>query len=126
MLHSTLRIGLVALAALAAAGAVANASSSDGDLACGVSTITERGMLSIEGVLQSPVALTGEYRFALKSSGAGGSSNVSQGGQFSAAPGTAVTLGKVMVNAGSSIDVDFTVTTGGRQLDCSTQFAALT
>ncbi|ODT68199.1 MAG: hypothetical protein ABS75_21280 [Pelagibacterium sp. SCN 63-23] len=126
MIHSTLRIGLVALAALGAAGVAATAGPSDAALACGVSTVTERGMLAIEGVLQSPTALAGEYRFALKSSGAGGSTNINQGGQFSAAAGSAVSLGRVMVNAGAKIDVEFTITSNGRSFDCSEQFAART
>jgi hypothetical protein len=125
MLHPTV-IGIVALLGLSAAGVTVTANASGSDLACGIATATERGMLAIEGVVQSPTALSGEYRFALKSSGNGGRTNISQGGQFSAAPGTAVTLGRVMVNAGSDIDVDFTVTAGGRTLDCSRQFASFT
>ena len=128
MFHSTLRIGLVAIAALGIAGAAANANSSPqgSDLACGINTVTEHGMLAIEGVLQSPTALSGEYRFALKSQGAGGSTNIRQGGQFSAAAGTALSLGKVMVNADADVDIDFVITTNGKQLDCSTPLATLT
>ncbi len=121
MLHPKLLASLFAVAALGTAGVAANANGihDGGDLACGVSTVTERGMLVVEGVFQSPTALSGEYRFALKSIGGGGSTNVSQGGQFSAAAGTAVSLGKVMVNAGASVDVDFTVSADGKRLDCS-------
>jgi hypothetical protein len=121
MLHPKLLASLIAVAALATAGVAANANGTNqgADLACGISTVTERGMLVVEGVFQSPTALSGEYRFALKSIGGGGSTNVSQGGQFSAAAGTAVSLGKVMVNADASVDVDFTVSTDGKRLDCS-------
>jgi hypothetical protein len=125
MLHSKLLAGLFALAALGTAGVAANANSTtqSADLNCGVSTATESGMLVVEGIFQSPTGLSGEYRFALKSVGAGGSTNVSQGGQFSAAAGTAVSLGKVMVNAGASIDVDFSVSADGKSLDCSSPLA---
>lgn len=124
MVHSTHRIsilgiGILAFGALALAGATAQTTAGGSDLACGIATQTERGMMSIEGVVQSPTALTGEYRFALKSQGAGGTSNISQGGRFSATPGTPVSLGKVMVNAGASIDVDFIISADGKQLDCS-------
>ncbi len=119
MVHSTLRIGLLAFGALALAGAAAHATSNDADLNCGISTQTERGLLAIEGIVESPTALSGEYRFALKSQGAGGTSNISQGGHFSVAPGAPVSLGKVMVNAGASIDVDFTISADGKRLDCS-------
>ena len=128
MLHPRMLAGLLAVIALGTAGVAANANSTSPatDLACGVSTATEHGMLVVEGVFQSPTALNGEYRFALKSMGAGGSTNVSQGGQFSAAAGTAVSLGKVMVNAGASVDVDFTVSADGKRLDCSAPLAVRT
>ncbi|MFD1251552.1 hypothetical protein DEVEQU_03603 [Devosia equisanguinis] len=128
MIQTPITIGTMAALAisLAALGAGASANAAGTDIACGVSTKTEHGMLAVEGVLQSPTALNGEYRFALKSSGGGGSTNVSQGGAFSAAPDAAVSLGRVMVNAGSKIDVDFSVTANGKQLDCSQQFAART
>lgn len=127
MLHSTAQLGLIALLVLGGAGMAANAYGTAADgLACGVSTSNANGMLSVEGVLQSPEALTGDYRFALKSQGAGGSSNINQGGQFSATPGMPVSLGKVSVNAGANIEVDFTITTGGKKYDCSQQFATQT
>ncbi|MBE7732097.1 curli-like amyloid fiber formation chaperone CsgH [Devosia faecipullorum] len=123
MLRSPIRLGLVALLALGGAAVAANANGNAGssDITCGITTATDRGMMAIEGVLQSPDALHGEYRFALRSSGAGGSTNINQGGQFSASPGMLVSLGKVMVNAGSVIEADFTITTGGKKFDCSSQ-----
>jgi hypothetical protein len=127
MLHSTAQLGLIALLVLGGAGMAANAYGTAADgLACGVSTSNANGMLSVEGMLQSPEALTGDYRFALKSQGAGGSSNINQGGQFSATPGMPVSLGKVSVNAGANIEVDFTITTGGKKYDCSQQFTTQT
>jgi len=126
MIHISALTGFVALLALGTVGVAANANglAQTNELACGVNTQTDRGMLIVEGIVQSPTALSGEYRFALKSISGGGSTNISQGGQFSAAAGTAVSLGRVMVNAGSSIDVDFTVSAGGKRLDCSSPLAA--
>ena len=128
MVHSTLRIGTLAFGALALAAVTAHATSNDdgeNGLSCGISTQTERGMMSVEGIVQSPTTLTGEYRFALKSQGSGGTSNISQGGRFSVAPGEPVSLGKVMVNAGASIDADFIISSGGKQYDCSTPLTTL-
>lgn len=121
MVYSSFRIGIIAIGALAIAGVAAQAGSNDPAkvLDCGITTQTERGMMSVEGIVQSPVAMSGDYRFSLKSQSSGGSSNISQGGQFSVAPGTAVSLGKVLVNAGSSIDVDFTIASNGQQFNCS-------
>ncbi|MCP8883516.1 hypothetical protein NIM87_08400 [Devosia sp. XJ19-1] len=128
MVYSSFRIGIIALGALAIAGVAAQAGSNGtaGVLDCGISTKTERGMMSVEGVLTSPVAMSGDYRFSLRSQSTGGSSNISQGGQFTVAPGTAVSLGKVLVNAGSSIDVDFTIASDGQQFNCSGPLTAHT
>lgn len=127
MLHTTFKIGLAAILALGGAAVAANAkssSNSDG-MVCGINTVSEGRMMSIEGVLQSPQAMTGEYRFAIKSSGTSGSSNISQGGAFSATADTTLSLGKVMVNTGSNIEVDFTIMSGGKKFDCSQQLATL-
>ena len=115
MLHPLLQTAFAAAAALTAAGFVANTNASAGDFACGVSTTTKGNMMTVEGQLLSPTDLAGDYRFALKSGG----TNVSQGGQFSAAAKSQVSLGQVMINAGSNVSVDFTVTTGGKTYDCS-------
>ncbi len=127
MIHSTLRLGLAALMVSGAAGlALAQSANENGatlaatdTIACGVSAVTERGMLKVEGVLQSPTALTGEYRFAFKSFNNGGSTNISQGGAFVANANDAVSIGSVMVNAGAKIDVTLTVTANGKSYDCS-------
>jgi len=119
MLHPILQTTLAAVAAVTAVGLAANANAASGDFACGVVSKTQNGMMAIEGTLVSPTTLVGEYHFALKSSGNGGSTNISQGGQFSAAPNAEVSLGQVMVNAGSNVSVDFTISTNGKRYDCS-------
>ncbi len=125
MLHSTFKIGLAAILALGGAAVAANANSggnSDG-MACGINKVTEGRMMYVEGILQSPQAMTGEYRFAVKSFGPSGSSNISQGGAFSATADTTLSLGKVMVNAGSNIEVNLTITSDGKKFDCSQQLS---
>jgi hypothetical protein len=119
MLHPMIQTIIAATAAVSTVGLAANANASGGDFACGVVTSTHNGMMSVAGSLLSPTALSGEFRFAFKSSGNGGSTNISQGGQFSAAPNAEVSLGQVMVNAGANVSVDFTVTANGRTYDCS-------
>lgn len=119
MVLSSFRIAALTLGALALAGVAAQANGGQPGFACGISTQTQSGMLAVAGVIQSPTAIEGEYRFSLKSLGGGGASNISQGGQFTAAPNAQVSLGQILVNAGSNIDVDFTITSGGKQFDCS-------
>jgi hypothetical protein len=120
---STIALFGLGLAALAATSGMANASAASD--ACGIVTSTQNGMLVIEGTVLSPVALDGSYQFAIQSSGGGGNSNISQGGQFTAAANQQTTLGKVMINAGSNYDVDFTVTANGKKLDCDQEVASL-
>lgn len=121
--NSTIALFGFGLAALAATGGMANAStSSDG---CGIVTSTQNGMLVIEGAMLSPVALDGSYQFSIQSSGSGGSSNISQGGYFTAAANQQTALGKVMINAGSNYKVDFKVTANGKTLDCDQEIESL-
>ena len=127
MTISPRRIGAIALG-LAVAAFAANAglaNSSAGTTVCGIATGSERGMLALEGTILSPVALSGEYRLAIRSSGGGGSSNISQGGYFTAKANEATPLGKVLINAGSSYSIDFDVTAGGQKIDCDQDIASL-
>lgn len=119
---SAIALGLV-LAGLAASAGFAN--SSNGSVQCGIAKTNQQGMLSLEGTILSPVAVSGEYRFAIRSSSNGGSSNISQGGYFTANANEATPLGRVMVNAGSTYDIEFDVTAGGQKIDCSQDVASL-
>jgi hypothetical protein len=119
---SSIALGLV-VAGLAASAGLANPTSSD--TLCGVATRSESGMLALEGTILSPVALSGEYRFAIRSSGNGGSSNISQGGFFTANANEATPLGKVLIIAGSSYDIDFQVAAGGKTIQCDQDIASI-
>lgn len=112
----SLALAGITLAGLAATTGMANAPASA--VQCGVATSTQGGMLAIEGTILSPIAMTGEYRFSIRSVSNGNSSNINQGGMFSAAANEVTTIGKVTVNAGASVDVDFNVTAGGQKFDC--------
>lgn len=119
MLHTSFRLGLIALVAISGGAVAAANSNQTSPIACGVNTVSDRGMMSVEGILQSQTALTGEYRFSLRSQSNGGSSNISQGGGFSADAGATITLGKVMVSPDSHLNIDFEVSAGGKKYDCS-------
>ena len=128
MITSTKRLGAIALLGLGLAGfAVTSgmASSTAGSKECGIVTSTQNGMLVIEGTILSPVALDGSYQFSIQNSGGGGSSNVSQGGYFTAAANQQTLLGKVMINAGSNYTIGFDVTANGKKLDCGQEVASL-
>lgn len=116
-------LGLV-IAAIAATSGMAN-SSSTSSVQCGIAKTTENGMLVLEGMLTSPVAFSGEYRFAIQSSSNGGSSNISQGGYFTANANEVIPLGKVMLNKGSSYHVDFDVSANGKKTECDQDITSL-
>jgi len=121
------RIGAIALglavAALAANAGLAN--SAAGNTICGIAASSERGMTALQGTILSPVAISGEYRFAIRSAGGGGSSNIRQGGYFTAKANEVTPLGKVLINAGSSYSIDLDVTAGGQKIDCTQDLASL-
>jgi hypothetical protein len=120
---SAVILGL-ALAGIAAGAGLAN--STPGATRCGVTATAERGMLALEGTILSPVALSGEYRFAIRSSANGGSSNINQGGYFTAAANEATILGKVMINAGAQYEASLDVSAGGQKIACDQDIASLT
>ena len=127
MTTSSLRFGAIALGLVMAGLAASSgfAKSASDAVACGLTTGSEQGMLAIEGAILSPVALTGEYRFAVRSQSGGGSSNISQGGYFTANANEETALGKVLLNAGSTFDIAFTVTANGKTLTCDQDMTSL-
>jgi hypothetical protein len=120
---SAVALGLV-IAAIAATSGMAN-SGSTSSIQCGIAKTTQNGMLALEGTLTSPVAVSGEYRFAIQSSSNGGSSNISQGGYFTANANEVTPLGKVMLNSGSSYNLVFDVTADGKKIECDQDIASL-
>ena len=113
----------IAITAIAASAGMANPGTSS--VQCGIAKTTQNGMLALEGTLTSPVAVSGEYRFAIQSSSNGGSSNISQGGYFTANANEPTSLGKVMLNAGASYNIVFDITAGGKNIDCNQELASL-
>lgn len=109
------------LGAFAATSGMANPAEGSAD--CSVLTSTSNDMLVLEGSLLSPVPLHGSYQFKVQSSDGGGNTNISQGGNFSAAANQRTTLGQVMINTGSNYQVDLVVTANGKQLDCDNKLS---
>lgn len=119
---SAIALGIT-IAAIAVSSGIASAGNSD--VQCGIARTSQNGMLSLEGSLTSPVPLSGEYRFAIKSASNGGSSNISQGGHFTANANEKTTLGKVMLNSGASYDVVLDITANGKNIECNQDIASL-
>jgi hypothetical protein len=116
-LHLTaaaLVLGLGA-AGFATADGAPDTSANGETLRCEIVEKPAHGMTSLEGVLHSETAITGSYSFRVVSNGGGNSSNITQGGEFSAAPGAPATLGTVMLgNASGTYSATLEVTANGK------------
>jgi len=115
-------LGLLATAVAAQAGI---GGPEDRGFACGIAATTQKGMLTLEGTVLSPMALEGSYRFALRSAGAGGSSNISQGGAFTAQPNEPALLGRMTINAGARYEATLELETGGQRFACTDEITRL-
>ena len=113
----------VLVAALAVAGCSAGASEvgSGGDaVSCEINVADMNGAIGLGAVVHADRAVTGSYRFDVSGSGGGGSTNISQGGGFTAGPGDDARLGRLMLgNHGAVYDVRLDVSVGGRDYQCS-------
>lgn len=118
---------IVVIAALGLAGTAMAAQSGlaghpSPDLRCGITVKTEGNVLTIEGSVLSPAALSGQYRFAIASQGSAGSASINQGGAFSARPHDVTALGMVTLDAAATPKITLEVTANGERFDCSQHF----
>jgi len=114
-------VGIVAIAA-----SVGMASSDTNSLRCDIAEQNQNGMRTITGSVFSPQDVSGEYRFAIRSASNGNSSNISQGGAFSAPANEAVPVGQMMINADARYSVDFSIIVGGQTVACTQNGARFT
>jgi len=108
----------LALVGIAATTGFAGTNAS-GPVQCGIAEKTESGMLSIEGKVLSSIPVDGSYSFRVQAqSPGGGSSQVNQGGAFTAAANDAIALGKVTLNSGARYDAELAITANGVAVTC--------
>ena len=89
---------------------------------CEIQTSTANGMVTLEGIVHSDVALSGTYQFRVTGSDGGNSSNISQGGYFTAGPEGAVTLGSVMLGGnGANYDASLELMADGKTIACANE-----
>ena len=118
----TTRLAMPALLGLALVGIAATTgfagTNNAGPVQCGIAEKTESGMLSIEGKMLSSVPVDGSYQFRVQAKGPGGSSQVSQGGAFTAAANDPVVLGRMTINSGANYDAELAITANGVAVTC--------
>jgi CsgH protein len=111
---------LLGLGMAAIAIGAGQAGSTDGPVRCEIQTTSANGMIVLEGVVRADAGVSGSYQFRVVGGGHAGGSNISQGGDFTAGPGGAVTLGKVMLGgSGAVYDASLTVTSNGVTVECT-------
>jgi hypothetical protein len=123
LLAATLVIGAAATSTRAESGAPGGAAS--GPLRCEIQKKTSGSMMSLAAVVHADQALSGSYTFRVTSGSRGGSSNVNQGGAFSAEANAAVTLGTVMLGADAAYTANLSVMSNGATVACSDNAGAI-
>ena len=102
---------------------IAMASKTSSALACEIRSTPTPGGVRLEAIVMSSVGVSGEYDLIVAKSGGGGTSNISQGGDFEVGPGEETLLGEVTLGAGEQTHVtaDLTVTSTDGTLSCADQ-----
>ncbi len=124
MTNKFLIVSTIALVAgMVAGGAGFSASKHsrvDSPIQCSIEASESRGMTIMEGLLQTDSKVRGSYSFRVVSHGRSGSSQIQQGGEFTASPDDPVKLGKVMIGGSpKDYDVSLKVTIGDKTYRCS-------
>ncbi len=108
-------VGIIGSAIAAGGSAVAE---QDG-VRCAIEIKQRAGDVSLEGVVFSKTAIDGSYQLVVTTSGGGGSSNINQGGEFRAQPGSNTSLGTVMLGGdGGSYTAKLKVNWNGHSTEC--------
>jgi|FEC22Drversion2_1045045.scaffolds.fasta_scaffold00041_114 hypothetical protein len=89
-------------------------------LSCEIRETSINGMVALEAIVRADAPVSGSYSFKVVSTGGGGRSNISQGGEFQVGPGVPATLGTVTLGQrGVTFNAQLEVTSGGKRISCS-------
>ncbi|MBB3290206.1 MULTISPECIES: curli-like amyloid fiber formation chaperone CsgH [Rhizobium] len=118
------------LAGLIAAGASAAVldtdSSGSAPIRCEIREKIQGDTIFLEPLVHSDREMSGTYSISVSGGGEGGSSNIQQGGEFSAVAGRTTSLGRISVSAGGALyDVKLKVTVPGGNVSCTKQVAGV-
>lgn len=123
---AALGVGLAALGFASGAGQAGSTGTAEtsGPVRCEILTHSAGGMTTLQGVVHADIAVSGTYSFRVTGSGGGGSSNISQGGGFTAGPDAPAALGQVMLGGGV-YNARLSVVAGGVSIECSERTGAI-
>jgi len=122
--HKRLSAGIITLLlGLGAGGAAVNASqtsSNDAPVRCEIDVSTHNGIITLNGLVHTDLAIDGSYQFSVKGAGWSGSSNIRQGGDFTADPGDTITVAKVSLGAnGARYIANLKIKADDTHIECS-------
>ena len=117
---------LAVTAAIVAAGIGAGqAGANAGPVRCEIQATKSGGMVTLAGIVHADRSIAGSYSFRVASTGGGGGTDISQGGEFNARPGHAETLGQVMLGGrGTVYEASLDVSAGGKTYRCKERVGA--
>jgi len=116
--HFMAAAGILAAGLATGCSAIAGDTSSNDPVRCEIVAENRGNMVQLSGLMHADTEMDGSYRFIVKSAGAGGNTNISQGSRFHAGPNGPTMLGMVMLSAGGAYDVTLDVEAGGERFSC--------
>lgn len=117
-----LGLGAAATAVGIASGAIGatTPAGASGPLQCEIKAIPSGRMLTLQGVVHADAATGGSYTFRVTSAGGSGNTNIRQGGNFQASPGSPAALGQVMLgNTGAVYNAELQIKAYGKTYKCT-------
>lgn len=91
-----------------------------GPVRCEISITDARGATTIEGRVSAERPVSGTYRMAIASRGAGGQSTINQSGDFSASPAAPALLGQTTLSGSrAQYSADLELRVNGEALRCT-------
>lgn len=89
---------------------------------CEISATPSGGMVRLDALVHASKPVVGSYNLRVEKTGGGGSSTISQGGDFDAKAGQTATLSSVSLGSrGARYNATLDVTIGGKTVSCTKQ-----
>ena len=103
---------------------IAMASKSAKALSCEIRSTDIRGGVRLQAIVAGRGGASGEYEFLVAKSGGGGTSNVSQGGDFDISAGNETVVGEVTLGSGekAKVKASLTVTSANGKTACEDSY----
>jgi hypothetical protein len=117
--NSSSTLALTIAAGLLAAGFASRTSSAASEgVRCEIAVEEQAGRVMLEGFVDTASRISGSYELLVSKTGGGGSSDISQGGEFSADAGARTALGTVVLDGDGSYTAKLKIRWNGKTATC--------